>query len=149
MTKLPLLLLFALIGTDAIACGCDRPKTISDVEWKKPDFIFEGSIEDVVTGYHAWGKSQHVTFKIAKLHRGEKIDRITVDFRHGSSSCDLEPLDFVAGQSYLISASGYLNLDKVDPKNEPVARRNYSNYCDLRQRLHAVDSSKSFQASGK
>ena len=138
MKRTALFILFCLIGTDAYACGCDKPRTPADVEWKKPGVIFEGTVESVVTQSDEHVKTQYVTFLITKMHRGSRIEHISVKFSVGGNSCELEPLNFEAGQSFLISASDpYATSDASRNRTaEDASIGQYSsNYCDLREPL--------------
>lgn len=123
--KALLFLLLSCIGANALACGCDKPRSIADVAWKDPTYIFDGVVDDVVTEKRGRVTYQTVTFKITRLHKGPQAERITVLFNQGNSSCDLEPLNFSAGQAFLLSASP-VNLPQTDFFN-------YSNFCDLRE----------------
>lgn len=138
MKRTALLLLFCLIGTDAFACVCEKPRTPADVEWKKPDVIFEGTVESVITQSDEHVETQRVTFQITKMQRGSPVEHISVNFSVGGNSCELEPLNFEAGQSFLISASDpYATSDASQNRTaeDALIGPYSSNYCDLREPL--------------
>lgn len=121
------------LSFSAQACGCSKPKTVGDLAGRSPTYIFKGSVESVVDQKSEIGKVQEITFVVNSLIRGKPAQKVTVRFREGGTSCDLETLAFMKGQAWLISANtiqwvaGYRALDA------PIVYSN--NFCSLRERL--------------
>jgi len=72
-----------------------------------------------------------VVFEVLEQSRGPKMQRVSVQFNPGGTSCDLEELSFEQGEVFLISA-------KLPGPSISVLEPHYvfsNNYCDLRERL--------------
>ncbi len=124
-----------LVATGAHACGCDKPRTLADVAGSKPDVVFEGTVVDVLGSEEHRVHRAHVTFTVDRMHQSPASERISVDFGQGGASCDLEPLAFAAGRSYLISASSHGPArDDLAGSGASGARKSYhGHFCDLRE----------------
>jgi hypothetical protein len=141
-------LLLAALGAgwlagNADACGCDQPRTLEDIANRAHDYVFVGKVRRVRTKVYAVGRRQLVTFDVIRLIRGEKRKRIQVRFYEGTSSCDLEPLDFKPEDRYLISAFEGKTFPPGADRNDVsqlVGTGTYSShFCDLRNKLSSTD----------
>jgi hypothetical protein len=129
MNKIAAFAFFLMLSFSAQACGCDKPRTVNDLGARSPAYIFKGSVVSVVDQESELGKVQEITFVVAKLIRGKPARKVTVRFTEGGTSCDLEKLAFMKGQTWLISANA------PHAPEAPIVY--WNNYCSLRERLDA------------
>jgi hypothetical protein len=133
--KIFLLLLCAFVSLPAFACGCKKPHRAEDI--KSAAQIFKGRVMSVATTHTGTAERQTVQFEVLESLKGHMDRTAIVEFEHGTTSCDLEPLDFQPGQLYLISTS--LSRDKQKKKRantagKPISSEHFwNNFCSLRE----------------
>jgi hypothetical protein len=140
--QVALLIISLLISSSIYACGCAKPHDIKDSQLAFADYLFRGLVLKVETKSELESTIQLVQFKIEELVKGEKITTITVEFKYGGSSCDIEKPSFSPGETYLISASEIHSGTEATPnpsgseKKEVFQKTYYNNYCSLREKLN-------------
>jgi hypothetical protein len=133
MNKIAAFAVLLMLSFSAQACGCGKPRTVDDLGARSPAYIFKGSVESVVDLKSEIGKVQEITFVVDDLIRGESTRKVTVHFMEGGTSCDLEKLAFMKGQSWLISANTIHWVEGYRAPDAPIVYSN--NFCSLRERL--------------
>ena len=116
------------------ACVCNKAATVAEAQAAGHKYIFKGDVVRIVETVTKYGvERQIVTFQITQLISGPAADQITVSYG-GSTSCDLEKLDFRVGRSYIVSANQYVQVSATIPPGADSTPSYYAKYCNLRKR---------------
>jgi hypothetical protein len=132
-------ILFAMLvvlypTTALLACGCNKPRTVEDVN-RFAHHIFKGRVTNVVTTKDAGGRYQIVTFDVLEMRKGQATKKITIEFGHLhiTTSCDLERPAFVVGAVYWLS--DFEQSASTGDKKRQHKTGYISNFCSLREEV--------------
>lgn len=141
MLRIATFIFFLFSSEAALCCGCSKPQVPEEV--RTYAHIFEGQVvsiafKNISDGKYAPFVEVTVEFNVRKMIAGPPAETIKVQFG-GSTSCDLEDLQFIVGQTWLISDHHvYLERENhgiADYKKWKPSGTFHANYCSLRKLL--------------
>jgi hypothetical protein len=131
--------IFLLFAGKAAACICSMPTLADEAEVKEEvELLFVGEVLEVSTKVVGGLEVVHARFDVHELRKGPKTQFVTVEVRHGGTSCDLVRASFEVGERYLISGNEVKWVSRKAKKAAGFAadaKIYYNNYCDLREQL--------------
>ena len=138
MMKLLAPILLVTASGSALACGCNMPKSIADLQPNA--IVFEGEavshlirpdspscVKDGVPILSSGGET--IIFKVTKNIRGSTEEYINISV-NGNTSCDLKHFDFKRGDKYRLSV-----LPHKDQSGANDHDAYWNSICDLRTRI--------------
>lgn len=120
MRSILLVAALTLYASNAIACGCNNPTTLEELNgnWA---FAFIGKVEEVERSEEGGIITEIVTFDVIQNLTDVKDKKARVLFRKGWNSCDLIEPSFKQGETYTLTLTGRIDVNLY-----------YNNFCNLR-----------------